>query len=35
MPLNTDHPLFPIAVDAMRNAGSAYNPGEGEALKRR
>jgi adenylate cyclase len=34
MPLKTDHPLFQIAVDAMRNAGSAYNPGEGEALKR-
>src|SRR2546428_9257699 len=30
----TNHPLFPIAVDAIRNAGSAYNPGEGEALKR-
>src|SRR5882672_130394 len=34
MPLNTDHPLFAVAVDAMRNAGSAYNPGEGEALHR-
>ena len=33
-PLKTDHPLFPVAVDAMRNAGSAYNPGEGEALHR-
>ena len=27
--LKTDHPLFPIAVEAIRNA-SAYNPGEGE-----
>ena len=34
MPLKTDHPLFPVAVDAIRGAGSAYNPGEGEALKR-
>ena len=34
MPLKTDHPLFPVAVDAIRSAGSAYNPGEGEALKR-
>jgi adenylate cyclase len=34
MALKTDHPLFPVAVDAIRNAGSAYNPGEGEPLKR-
>ena len=34
MALKTDHPLFPVAVDAMRNAGSAYNPGEGQPLKR-
>src|SRR5882672_9070969 len=34
MALKTDHPLFPVAVDAMKNAGSAYNPGEGEPLKR-
>jgi adenylate cyclase len=27
--LKTDHPLFPVAVDAIRNA-SAYSPGEGE-----
>ncbi|MDE5455065.1 adenylate/guanylate cyclase domain-containing protein [Bradyrhizobium sp. CSA112] len=27
--LKTDHPLFPIAVEAIRNA-SAYEPGEGE-----
>ena len=33
-PLKTNHPLFPVAVDAMKNAGSAYNPGEGEPLKR-
>ena len=34
MALKTDHPLFPVAVDAMKGAGSAYNPGEGEPLKR-
>ncbi|MBA2402110.1 MAG: adenylate/guanylate cyclase domain-containing protein, partial [Bradyrhizobium sp.] len=34
MALKTDHPLFPVAVDAMKNAGSAYNPGEGGPLKR-
>ena len=34
MALKTDHPLFPVAVDAMRNAGSAYQPGEGQPLKR-
>jgi adenylate cyclase len=28
-PLKLDHPLFPVAVDAIRNAG-AYQPGEGE-----
>jgi len=33
-PLKTDHPLFPVAVDAIRTAGSAYNPGEGEVLHR-
>jgi adenylate cyclase len=32
--LKTDHPLFPVAVDAMKNAGSAYQPGEGQPLKR-
>ncbi|MFL6792206.1 MAG: adenylate/guanylate cyclase domain-containing protein [Bradyrhizobium sp.] len=31
--LKTDHPLFAVAVDAMRQAGSAYNPGEGEPLR--
>jgi len=30
--LKTDHPLFPVAVDAMRHAGSAYDPGSGEAF---
>ena len=30
MELKTDHPLFPVAVDAIRNAGSAYEPGEGQ-----
>lgn len=33
VPLKTSHPLFPVAVDAIRNA-SAYNPGDGEPLKR-
>src|SRR6266702_3049949 len=28
--LKTDHPLFPVAVDAMHQAGSAYDPGSGE-----
>ena len=32
--LKTDHPLFPVAVDAMRQAGSAYDPGEGEPFHR-
>ena len=35
MPLKTDHPLFPVAVDAIRNAGSAYDPGEGQPLHAR
>jgi len=34
MALKTNHPLFPVAVDAMRSAGSAYQPGEGQPLKR-
>jgi adenylate cyclase len=28
--LKTDHPLFPVAVDAMHQAGNAYDPGSGE-----
>lgn len=28
--LKTDHPLFPVAVDAMRQSGSAYDPGSGD-----
>jgi adenylate cyclase len=32
--LKTDHPLFPVAVAAMREAGDAYQPGEGEPLHR-
>ena len=28
--LKTDHPLFPVAVEAIQNAGSAYEPGEGQ-----
>ena len=31
--LKTDHPLFPVAVEAIRNAGSAYEPGEGAAVQ--
>ena len=31
--LKTDHPLFPIAVDAIQNA-SAYEPGEGSRSSR-
>jgi adenylate cyclase len=30
--LKTDHPLFPVAVDAMRQSGIAYDPGSGEAF---
>jgi adenylate cyclase len=30
--LKTDHPLFPIAVDAMRQAGSAYDINSGQAF---
>src|SRR6185369_2632826 len=32
--LKTDHPLFPVAAAAMREAGDAYRPGEGEPLHR-
>lgn len=32
--LKTDHPLFPVAVDAIKQAGDAYNPGDGEPLHR-
>ena len=32
MPLKTDHPLFPVAVEAIQNA-SAYEPGEGRAVQ--
>ena len=31
--LKTDHPLFPVAVDAIRQAGSAYDPDEGRAVQ--
>ena len=34
MALKTDHPLFPVAVDAIQNA-SAYEPGEGEPFHTR
>ena len=30
----TDHPLFPVAVAAMKEAGDAYQPGDGQALHR-
>ena len=30
--LKADHPLLPVAMDAIRQAGSAYNPGEGQAF---
>jgi adenylate cyclase len=30
MALKTDHPLFPVAVEAIQTAGSAYDPGEGQ-----
>jgi len=32
--LKTNHPLFPVAVDAFRSAGSAYNPDDAKPLKR-
>ena len=32
--LKTDHPLFSVAVSAMQGSGSAYDPGEGQALHR-
>ncbi|WP_298371837.1 adenylate/guanylate cyclase domain-containing protein [uncultured Bradyrhizobium sp.] len=31
--LKTDHPLLPVAVAAIRQAGKAYDPGEGEAYR--
>ena len=31
--LKTDHPLLPVAVAAIRQAGKAYDPGEGEAFR--
>ncbi|MGB8398363.1 adenylate/guanylate cyclase domain-containing protein [Bradyrhizobium sp.] len=31
-PLKTDHPLFAVAVDAVKQAGRAYDPGEGQAF---
>jgi adenylate cyclase len=33
MALKTDHPLFPVAVDAIRQSGSAYDPGEGQPFR--
>jgi adenylate cyclase len=32
-PLKTDHPLFPAAVDAVRQTGSSYNPDDGQAYR--
>jgi adenylate cyclase len=34
-PLKTDHPLFPAAVDAIRQAGSNYNPDDGQPYRTR
>ena len=31
--LKANHPLLPVAVDAIRQAGNAYNPGEGEPFR--
>ncbi|MFB9269129.1 adenylate/guanylate cyclase domain-containing protein [Bradyrhizobium erythrophlei] len=31
--LKTDHPLFPVAVDAIRQVGKAYDPGDSEAFR--
>ena len=31
-PLKTNHPLFPVAVDAIRQAGSSYDPDKGQAF---
>ena len=33
--LKTDHPLFPIAVDAIRQAGKAYDPDQGQPFHNR
>ncbi len=33
--LKTNHPLFPVAVDAIRQAGSAYDTDRGEAFHTR
>jgi adenylate cyclase len=33
--LKTDHPLFPAAVNALRQAGDSYNPDEGQAHRSR
>jgi adenylate cyclase len=34
-PLKTNHPLFPIAVDAIRQAGNRYDTDKGEAFHTR
>ncbi len=31
-PLKTDHPLFPVAVDAIRQAGGGYDTDKGQAF---
>ncbi|QPF83241.1 adenylate/guanylate cyclase domain-containing protein [Bradyrhizobium genosp. L] len=31
--LKTDHPLLPVAIDAIRQAGRAYDPADGEAFR--
>ena len=33
MPLKTDHPLLPVAVDAIRQAGTSYDPDKGQAFQ--
>ena len=33
--LKTNHPLFPVAVDAMRQAGSGYDTDKGQAFHTR
>jgi len=35
MPFKTDHPLLPVAVDAIRQAGSSYDPDKGQAFSMR
>jgi adenylate cyclase len=34
-PLKTNHPLFPVAVDAIRNTRASYNPDSGDLFRTR